>query len=67
MNNIYKLPYTADEVEQLLESAKGAITYTIQTLTEEQQEQARINIGLTMEAIVAAVLAALPNGDEVKY
>ena len=38
------------------------------SLTEEEKAQARSNIGVPeVSELVAAVLAAIPNGDEVSY
>lgn len=41
----YKLSYTAEQIDERLGVAGNAVTYTPQTLSEEQKAQARENIG----------------------
>ena len=43
----YQLPYKAKEVEEILDNANVAVTYTEQTLTPEQRAQVRENIGVS--------------------
>lgn len=43
----YKLSYTAEEIDERLGMAGVAVAYTEQDLTEEEQAQARANIGVT--------------------
>lgn len=45
MTNKYELPWTGTEVEERLRTIDDTILNTPQTLTEEQQAQARTNIG----------------------
>ena len=48
----YRLSYTAEQIEERLENAGNAILHTEQTLTSEQQEQARANIGAGAAPVV---------------
>lgn len=59
MNNIHKLPYTADEIEELLKSAGSAVTHSAQVLGDGQKAQARKNIGAADAASVGDIETAL--------
>ena len=43
--NEFQLNYTANEIDERLDNAGNSVLYTEQALTEEQQAQARANIG----------------------
>lgn len=47
----YELSFTAEQIDVHLENAANAILHTTQTLTPEQQAQARDNIGAGMALI----------------
>lgn len=52
MANKYELPWTGTEVEERLRTVDDTILNTPQTLTEDQQSQARANIGaVSMEQV----------------
>lgn len=51
-----------------LKAGANAVLYTEQTPTDEQKAQARANIGVPeVSELVAAVIAALPNAEEVAF
>lgn len=64
MANEHKLSFTAADIEERLRKAGDAVLCTEQSLSPEQQAQARANIGATS---VEDVLAALPIGEGVRY
>ena len=45
MSTEYKLPYTASEISERLGMVSNTVLYTNQSLTDEQKELARSNIG----------------------
>lgn len=47
-----KLSYTAEEIDEMLGKAGTAVLYAEQTLTTEQQAQARANIGAGLPPVV---------------
>jgi hypothetical protein len=47
MEDRYHTKYKAEEIDKLLENASAAVMYKPQTLTPEEQAQARENIGVT--------------------
>ena len=67
MGNEHKLSYTAAEIDERLGKAGDAVLYIEQTLSPEQQAQARSNIGVSSDIdIVEQAVAATPKpGDPV--
>jgi hypothetical protein len=66
MADEYKLSYTAEQIDERLGKAGNAVLYTEQKLTDEQQAQARANIGaITKDDIPVYTVNATKTGDAV--
>lgn len=59
MADNFKLSMTAEEIDETLQKAGNAVLFTEQTLTEEQQAQARANMNAADAEVVGDIDAAL--------
>lgn len=67
MSTEYKLPYTASEISERLGMVSNTVLYTNQSLTDEQKELARSNIGAQAQGdyVLNTELGALAEKDVI--
>lgn len=67
MSTEFKLSYTGQEIDERLTRVEKTVCFTEQTLTKEQQTQARANIGAVAVADVVSVALARGTVAQAKY